>query len=143
MRLAHRALRRLAPLCSDCRWVTTARPALPDDCSEEPTNCCGNNCDPCVWEVYHDKLKLYQARLRKWEQLSLDGPPGQVQLDGISPGSRAYMKNLRAASLVHMNGLLVDVLQRDSQSQKLERWLVRPVGGQRVLILPADKLEAQ
>eukprot|EP00440_Ansanella_granifera_P005229 gb/GFBE01005672.1/.p1 GENE.gb/GFBE01005672.1/~~gb/GFBE01005672.1/.p1 ORF type:complete len:153 (+),score=12.54 gb/GFBE01005672.1/:1-459(+) len=128
------------------RGFSVTRPSLPDDCSEEPTNCCGNNCDPCVWEVYHDKLKVYQASLRAWECQNAEHASSKINRAAggakFEPGCRAYLANIQAASLQHMNGLLVDILERDPSSRtNSERWRVRPVGGTRVLILPEEKLE--
>ncbi|CAE8715372.1 unnamed protein product [Polarella glacialis] len=126
------------------RCVASARPVLSADLSEEPTHCCGNHCDPCVWEVYHGKLKLYQRKLIAWENDAVDmkpfagEPPARDGSTEFAPGDRAHLKNVVARSLLHMNGLLVDVLEEDKAGS---RWRVRPVGGHRVLTVPAHKLQ--
>ena len=130
------------------RPMSLVAPALPDDCAEEPTNCCGSGCDPCVWERYHDYLKDYQSRLVNWElkhtspsqHLGEDTPQNS---DEMQPGSRATLRNFQNKRLLHMNGLFVDILREEDQrsNRDVRRWRVRPVGGQRVLRLPLEKLE--
>lgn len=56
----------LAGFCSLPDFVT-----LPDGhklfrpIEPEPDECCGNNCEDCVWTVYADDLKAYRAALAK------------------------------------------------------------------------------
>jgi hypothetical protein len=34
---------------------------LPDDA------CCGNGCDPCVFDFYYAEVEQYRAELRAWQ----------------------------------------------------------------------------
>ena len=38
-------------------------PAQPDDDA-----CCGNGCDPCIFDLYAAERERYFAALRAWEQ---------------------------------------------------------------------------
>mmetsp|Transcript_152030 Transcript_152030/g.488135 ORF Transcript_152030/g.488135 Transcript_152030/m.488135 type:complete len:166 (-) Transcript_152030:224-721(-) len=128
-------------------------PTLPEEFKEEPTNCCGSGCDPCVWEVYHDHLKAYQVALARWEAAgaaaavaaaAVAGPPSPREPGRFDVGDRARLCNFKTKRLLHMNGLAVDILgEQSSPGSGTMRWNVRPVGGHRVLALPADKLAFQ
>jgi Oxidoreductase-like protein, N-terminal len=39
---------------------------LPDDA------CCGNGCDPCVFDLYYAELDRYRAALRAWQARQAD-----------------------------------------------------------------------
>lgn len=127
------------------RGTATSAPVLHGDYAEEPTNCCGSGCDPCVWEVYHDNLKRYQRLLTDWEDRHAVKPQEEVRdqpANGFKRGDRARLKNFKTRRLLHMNDVLVDVLCEDaSMNSDVRRWQVRPVGGSRLLRLPSDKLE--
>ncbi|KPC53582.1 oxidoreductase-like domain-containing protein [Amantichitinum ursilacus] len=30
--------------------------------------CCGNGCDPCIFDTYGEELRRYRAELKAWEQ---------------------------------------------------------------------------
>ena len=34
----------------------------------EPGACCGNGCDPCVYDEYWDALDQYKTALAEWER---------------------------------------------------------------------------
>jgi hypothetical protein len=38
-------------------------PLAPDDDA-----CCGNGCDPCIFDLYAAERERYQAALRAWQQ---------------------------------------------------------------------------
>mmetsp|Transcript_26497 Transcript_26497/g.43460 ORF Transcript_26497/g.43460 Transcript_26497/m.43460 type:complete len:163 (+) Transcript_26497:80-568(+) len=117
-----------------------ARPVLPEECEEYPDNCCGNGCETCVWDIYHEHLKRYKEALKTWEAAQVEhagDAPGRTDSLQIKPGVRARLRNFRHPRLQEMNGLLVEVLERHGT----KRWSVRPVGTQRVLRLSPEKLE--
>jgi hypothetical protein len=33
-----------------------------------PSDCCDSGCDPCVYDLYNDELRLYRERLAHWQQ---------------------------------------------------------------------------
>uniref|UniRef100_A0A7S2F9Q4 Oxidoreductase-like domain-containing protein n=1 Tax=Alexandrium andersonii TaxID=327968 RepID=A0A7S2F9Q4_9DINO len=111
---------------SASRLVAAIPPPLPEDCSEEPDNCCGSGCDPCVWDAYHQSLKGWQRDRLRWEAGANDSGDGHL-----------WLKGFRGKRLREMNGLEVEVVGQDESSG---RWRVRPVGGFRMLTLPLEKL---
>jgi len=44
-------------------------PTPPDDDA-----CCGNGCDPCVWDLYAMERDRYLAALREWEARQAQRP---------------------------------------------------------------------
>ena len=46
-------------------------PMLPDD-----EACCGQGCDPCVFDVYAAAQERYLADLRVWQERQLKRAPG-------------------------------------------------------------------
>jgi len=45
-------------------------PTPPDDDA-----CCGNGCDPCIWDLYAMERDRYLAALRNWEARQAQRPP--------------------------------------------------------------------
>jgi len=45
-------------------------PTSPDDDA-----CCGNGCDPCVWDLYAMARDRYLTALREWEARQAQRPP--------------------------------------------------------------------
>lgn len=41
---------------------------LPDDA------CCGNGCDPCVFDFYYAEVEQYRAELRAWQARQAGSP---------------------------------------------------------------------
>lgn len=33
----------------------------------DPGECCGNGCDPCIYDLYNDQLAHYRAALAAWK----------------------------------------------------------------------------
>ncbi len=52
-------------------------PPLPDI-----NDCCGNGCDPCVFDVYEDALDRYKRELRAWHDRRARSTTGQIEPPG-------------------------------------------------------------
>mmetsp|Transcript_125683 Transcript_125683/g.268182 ORF Transcript_125683/g.268182 Transcript_125683/m.268182 type:complete len:167 (-) Transcript_125683:117-617(-) len=109
---------------------------------EEPDNCCGSQCDPCVWEVYYQDLKDYQKGFFKaTPAMQASCKALSRTADDIEPGDHARLRNLRSKRGRAMNGLIVEILEPDKRLPGL--WTVMPVGvDKRMSFIPAN-LELQ
>jgi len=47
------------------------RPQPPPE--PEPGECCGNGCDPCIYDLYSDQLVYYRTALAAWKVRHPDG----------------------------------------------------------------------
>jgi hypothetical protein len=45
--------------------VSDPRPLPPEPLPDDA--CCGNGCDPCVFDFYYAEVEQYRAELRAWQ----------------------------------------------------------------------------
>ena len=45
--------------------TTSDNPPTPPD----PSECCGNGCEPCVWDIYREELRKWQEKQESTERL--------------------------------------------------------------------------
>ncbi|WP_343227431.1 oxidoreductase-like domain-containing protein [Rhodanobacter sp. DHB23] len=41
------------------------RPQPPPE--PDPGECCGNGCDPCIYDLYNDQVAYYRTALAAWQ----------------------------------------------------------------------------
>ena len=71
----------MATAAGQSRTMTTSPDALPDPMPQPPEQpdldaCCGNGCDPCIFDSYDLAMDEYRQALRAWKTRN-ETPAGQ------------------------------------------------------------------
>lgn len=62
--------------------MSSIAPAPNDDPPPQPPvepdldACCGNGCDPCIFDIYNVERERYFAALREWQARQAERPSG-------------------------------------------------------------------